>query len=106
MRSRRKNTYTGILGVHAWCEDEACGWKTEAKNALGTAARHADAHPDHEVHVEQVLGITYNRRTDEEVFQDNQKCYLVASGFPHKPHDVAVPVRGSMREGTCPGVPE
>lgn len=59
--TRRRNTFTGILGCHAECED--CPWKQEATNALGSAARHADAHPDHTVHVEQTLGVTYNRKT-------------------------------------------
>lgn len=60
----RTNTYTGILGCTAECLD--CGWTSEAKNALGNAARHADAHPDHTVQVEQTLGVTYNRKSDQE----------------------------------------
>lgn len=100
----RKNTYTGIMGVQAWCEGRDCGWSSEARNALGNAARHADAHPDHEVHVEQTLGITYNRRSDEQVFEDNQRCYLVGLGTPHEPHAVGVLVRGGTRQGQCPGV--
>lgn len=100
----RRNTYTGILGVHAWCDGRDCGWTLEAKNALAVAARHADAHPDHEVHVEQVLGVTYNRRTDEELFADGQRCYMLDRGEPHPEHPVAIPVRGTLRSGTCPGV--
>jgi hypothetical protein len=56
----RRNTYTGVLGVTAQCHD--CGWYTEALNGLANAARHADAHPDHEVSVEQTIGVTYNRK--------------------------------------------
>jgi hypothetical protein len=59
----RTNTFTGILGAQAECVD--CGWTTFANNALGNAARHADAHPDHTVHVEQTLGVTYNKKTGE-----------------------------------------
>lgn len=56
----RRNTRTGILGASAECWD--CGWKLEARNALACAARHADAHPDHTVTVEQTLGVTYNSK--------------------------------------------
>lgn len=104
MKTRRKNSYTGILGCHAECED--CDFKVESKNALGTAARHADAHPDHTVHVEQVLGVTYNRRTKTEQLEKRQQCYLVESGTPHESHPVAVNVFGETMQGQCPGVPE
>jgi hypothetical protein len=56
----RRNTYTGVLGTIAQCDD--CGWYSEARNALGNAARHADANPDHQVNVEQTIGVTYNRK--------------------------------------------
>lgn len=55
----RRTTHTGILGIVAECRD--CGWVSEAKNATGNAARHADA-TGHEVHVVQTVGITYNRK--------------------------------------------
>jgi hypothetical protein len=97
----RKNTYTGILGVQAWCHDESCGWTSEARNALANAARHADAHPDHEVAVEQTLGITYNRRTDEEVLEAGRQC---GDRTPHASHARAVSVRGRLVQSECPGV--
>lgn len=62
-KTRRKSTHTGILGCQAWCED--CGWKLEATNALGNGAIHADKYPEHTVHVEQTLGVTYNMKARE-----------------------------------------
>jgi hypothetical protein len=59
-KTHRINTFTGISACFAECED--CGWSLEAKNALGNAAIHADKNPTHTVHVEQVLGVTYNRK--------------------------------------------
>lgn len=56
----RKNTYTGILGAQAYCED--CPFKVYTRNSLGLAAQHADRYPDHTVHVEQTLGVTYNKK--------------------------------------------
>lgn len=98
-RTRRKNTYTGILGCEARCED--CEWETSARNALGNAARHADAHPDHTVHAEQTLGITYNRKSEAEVVERNRHC---GSDYPHAPHARAVPVYGNLVQSECPGV--
>lgn len=96
----RRNTYTGVLDVQADCRD--CDWSSEARNALANAARHADAHPDHEVNVEQVLGVTYNRKTDEEVLEAGRRC---AETGPHSPHSRAVWVRREMVQAECPGVP-
>lgn len=56
----RRNTYTGIAHAQAECQD--CPFKVYTRNSLGLAARHADAHPDHTVHAEQVLGVTYNKK--------------------------------------------
>lgn len=58
----RRNTYTGLLGASADCE---CGWKAETRNAMGLAARHADANPSHTVIVEQTIGVTYNKKDDD-----------------------------------------
>jgi hypothetical protein len=58
----RKNTWTGILDSTAWCDD--CNFNLQARNATGTAAKHADAHEDHTVHVEQVTSITYNKKDE------------------------------------------
>jgi hypothetical protein len=45
----------------AWCTE--CGWSnSNYKNALATAARHADA-TGHEVHIEQGISIVYNRKS-------------------------------------------
>lgn len=59
----RVNTYTGMLDAHAWCED--CRFEQDERNAVGLAAQHADRHPDHEVHAEQTIGVTYNRKKDK-----------------------------------------
>lgn len=56
----RRNTFTGLLAAWAKCRD--CRFETNARNALGLAAQHADRHPSHEVHVEQTVGVTYNRK--------------------------------------------
>lgn len=95
----RRNTYTGILGCEARCED--CDWETEAKNALANAARHADAHPTHTVHAEQMLGVTYNRKTDEEIIERDRHCAVTE---PHPSHERAVYVRGNVVASECPGV--
>lgn len=97
---RRKNTYTGILGCLAECED--CGWSLEAKNALANAARHADAHPDHTVHVEQILGVTYNRKTDDEALAAARQC---GESAPHAAHARGAMVNGKLIQTECPGVP-
>lgn len=60
---RRLNTYTGLQSAMAGCRTchgDAAFWF--ARNAVAVAARHADAHPDHEVWAEQVISITYNRK--------------------------------------------
>jgi hypothetical protein len=52
-----------MLDAHAWCED--CRFEQDERNAMGLAAQHADRHPDHEVHAEQTIGVTYNRKKDK-----------------------------------------
>jgi hypothetical protein len=59
----RKSTHTGI--AHAQAECLNCTFKVYTRNSLGLAARHADAHPDHEVHVEQGLSVIYNMHKEE-----------------------------------------
>lgn len=49
---------SAILGANAWCDD--CEFEQFKRNAMGLAAIHADSHPGHTTHVEQVLGVTYN----------------------------------------------
>jgi hypothetical protein len=52
-----RHTYSGISDGHAECED--CDWRSSSyKNALATAARHADAY-GHTVSAEQVVNVTY-----------------------------------------------
>lgn len=51
--------HSGLLAI--WAECRTCGWNSEARNALGNAAQHAKR-TGHEVHVEQTIGITWNRR--------------------------------------------
>lgn len=51
--------HTGLLGVIAECH--MCGWSSEARNAMGNAAQHAER-TGHEVSVEQTIGVTYNKR--------------------------------------------
>lgn len=51
--------HSGFRDVRAECED--CGWKSDAKNAQGNAARHHDAH-GHTVHVEIMQHICYETR--------------------------------------------
>lgn len=40
-------------------ECKGCDWSSEAKNAAGNAAQHAQR-TGHEVHVEQTIGVIYN----------------------------------------------
>ena len=62
----RTSTHTGILGAYAECEQPGCPWgRKEGTNVLGMAARHADAYPDHEVRVEQVTSVIYNKRPED-----------------------------------------
>lgn len=99
MKKGRRNTYTGILGCHAWCED--CPWAQESSNALGSAARHADAHPDHEVQVEQVLGVTYNRKgPGEEVSERRGRCVYEQE---HEPHERQIRQGGETVTVQCSG---
>lgn len=51
---------SGILEVMATCRD--CGWESEAKNAMGNAARHA-SRTGHWVDVTQALGVSFNCRS-------------------------------------------
>lgn len=48
---------SGLLAVFARCV--TCGWESEAKNAAGNAAQHAER-TGHQVQVEQTIGVTYN----------------------------------------------
>lgn len=59
-----RTTHTGLLGVDALCRD--CPWASEARNALGNAARHADA-TGHMVVVEQATVVVYNKREETAV---------------------------------------
>jgi hypothetical protein len=56
-----RNTYSGVSAVMAECRD--CPWRLERKNAMGTANIHA-RRTGHEVHVDQIVVVTYNRRDD------------------------------------------
>lgn len=51
--------HSGLLGVVAECV--TCGWESEARNAMGNAAQHAKRY-NHEVHVEQTVGVIYNKK--------------------------------------------
>jgi hypothetical protein len=54
------NAYSGISHAQAECLD--CGWTNfNRKNALATGSVHA-RRTGHMVSVEQVVGVTYNRR--------------------------------------------
>lgn len=55
--------HSGLLGVVAECV--TCGWASEARNAMGNAAQHA-MRTGHEVHVEQTVGVIYNKREKAE----------------------------------------
>ncbi len=57
----QRTTHSGLLGSQAWCDD--CPWSLEARNALGSAATHADTY-GHTVHAEQTNGITYNKKQE------------------------------------------
>lgn len=98
--SGRRNTYRGLLGIIADCED--CPWRSEARNALGNAARHADAYPDHTVHVEQTIGVTYNRKDtdDTSVTPYRARC---ASEEEHDPHQRSMYRNGGTMTVTCSG---
>jgi post-segregation antitoxin (ccd killing protein) len=63
-----RTTHTGVLSVLAMCRD--CPWQSEARNALGNAARHADAH-GHMVVTEQSTVVIYNKREAQEVGQNS-----------------------------------
>jgi hypothetical protein len=79
----RRNTSRGLLGVQAECYD--CPWRSEARNAMGNAARHADAHPDHTVNVEQTIGVTYNRKEQSDpVSEYEARCTYEPEHDPHK----------------------
>lgn len=60
----RKNTYSGLLDVRAWCDD--CGFEQLERNAVGLAAIHADRNPEHTVHAESTIGVTYNRKPERQ----------------------------------------
>lgn len=53
---------TGLLGVFARCI--TCGWESEARNAAGNAAQHAER-TGHCVHVEQTTVTIYNGEEGE-----------------------------------------
>lgn len=52
---------SGLLGITAECQ--TCGWSSEARNAMGNAARHAQA-TGHFVTVEQTISVAYNCTVD------------------------------------------
>lgn len=52
---------SGLLGVVAECRD--CGWESEARNAMGNAAQHAER-TGHHVVVEQAISVGFNCTTD------------------------------------------
>lgn len=56
-----RTTHTGLAGASAECMD--CAWELEARNALGSAARHADTY-GHTVHVKQTNTVIYNKKTE------------------------------------------
>lgn len=52
------NRRSGVIHALASCDD--CGWENgNYKNALATAARHAQA-SGHTVHCEQAISVVYN----------------------------------------------
>lgn len=51
-----RKTFSGLLDISADCED--CSWKSNARNALGSAAQHSDKY-GHFVRVEQTIGVAY-----------------------------------------------
>lgn len=56
----RPTRHSGVLDAQAECAD--CPWtSTQYKNALATAARHAQTY-GHTVRVEQTIGVTYNKK--------------------------------------------
>jgi hypothetical protein len=59
----RPTKHTGLLGVQADCMD--CPWRSQERNGMGTAAVHAQTY-GHTVHVEQTLGVIYNKRSTTE----------------------------------------
>lgn len=58
----RPTRHSGLLGVQADCDD--CSWKTYERNGMGTAACHARDY-GHTVHVEQTIGVIYNKKTTD-----------------------------------------
>lgn len=61
----RRSTHTGISHAQAECFAPGCNFKVYTRNSLGLAARHADAHPDHEVIAEQGLTVIYNKHNEK-----------------------------------------
>lgn len=51
-----RDTHTALVAVQAQCRE--CAWTSEARNAVGVAARHHDAH-GHTVDVDVTRSITY-----------------------------------------------
>lgn len=49
---------SGLLGAYSRCID--CGWETEARNAVGNAAQHAERY-GHEVISEQTISVSWRR---------------------------------------------
>lgn len=60
MTRPRPTKHTGLLGVQADCDD--CPWRSQERNAAGTAALHAQNY-GHTVRVEQTTVTIYNKRS-------------------------------------------
>lgn len=52
---------SGVTHVYADCQD--CEWSSGARNAMGNAARHANAY-GHHVTAEQVISVGFNCTAD------------------------------------------
>lgn len=59
MAPPRRLRLSGITSARAECR--ICGWKSVARNCLGSAARHHDS-TGHTVDITQVVSITYGKR--------------------------------------------
>lgn len=55
---------SGLVHAIAHCDD--CDFEVGKKNAVGLAAQHAAANPDHTVHAETGSSMTWNPRDDDD----------------------------------------
>jgi hypothetical protein len=81
----RRVTYSGLLDVHAECQD--CGWTALTRNALGLAAQHSDRH-GHFVRIEQTTGVSYGPADHPEILRRETIQAEREAGIERPPHEI------------------